>query len=992
MKTEDPHSKFPMANGQRVTPAVVTRRLGIGWKLLAAFGAIATLTVVATVVAWVLFANIRENLTIIADESLPEIAYSFRLAEQSAGISAAIPHLITVESPSDLDRMKKDLDGRLDAISTLVDIHGGHEGDASSVTDELQQQAQALRSHIERLERAVRSTLSAREKRKSLLDSLSSEHSLFIDALDPIIEAIHHETVSSTRRSVAGGTARIAGLVDEGMEAHQGVMKIRANINLITAVLHQVSVSDDLPFIRDKRSAIVGSIADIKHQGVKISEVKYGQRFVDSANEILGFAAGSRSIFELREAVLTGTGQQVDPLERRLAEEIADLDETHATFLTLGQQVLDSVDVRTLDSATNASIEAKKIILVIDEGIENLETLLFLHSDTNQLFGLLAEGGAAIFSEDIEAFRLRFDLLQNRILEKLIVYETTIHDPAVRATVEAVLAYGKGDRSILSSRLFELETLENATVILAQSQNLAGQMNVSAQALVEEAEQAGSSAKSRARSALSRGERVLGGIAALSLVAALLIAWLYVFRGIVRRLTSLSSSMLSISKGDLDTEIVVKGGNDEISDMREALVVFRDEAFKRRQAEEALRESEQRMRLILATSPIGVEISRTRDAEIVYANERLAEQFGQSTSKLVGSPTADLYVDGEEREQLLGRVESDGSVRDAEVLSKRADGTVFWSLRSFFPIEYAGESARLGWIYDITERKRAEEELRESKDRAEKALSDLKTAQERLIQTEKLASLGQLTAGVAHEIKNPLNFVKNFAEISTEYLQELKENLQAIIGKLEQDERDKTLDQFAAIDEMLAKIKEHGERANGIVQSMLAHTREESTVARPTDLNALLEESLDLAYHAARAEDQRFNVTLERTLDPAVGELDLYPAELMRVFLNLIGNAFYATRKRAAAGDGSSYVPTVAVSTQCTDGAVEVRVRDNGTGVPEDLTDKIFDPFFTTKPPGEGTGLGLSLSYETVVQQHGGRMVVSSEEGEFTEFVVTLPR
>ena len=472
----------------------------------------------------------------------------------------------------------------------------------------------------------------------------------------------------------------------------------------------------------------------------------------------------------------------------------------------------------------------------------------------------------------------------------------------------------------------------------------------------------------------------------------MLIAWLYVFRGIVRRLTSLSSSMLSIAKGDLDTEIVLKGGNDEISDMREALVVFRDEAFKRRQAEEALRESEQRMRLILATSPIGVEISRTRDAAIVYANERLAEQFGQSTSKLVGSPTADLYVDGEEREQLLGRVESDGSVRDAEVLSKRADGTVFWSLRSFFPIEYAGESARLGWIYDITERKRAEEELRESRDRAEKALSDLKTAQERLIQTEKLASLGQLTAGVAHEIKNPLNFVKNFAEISTEYLQELKEKLQAIIGKFEQDERDETLDQFAAIDEMLAKIKEHGERANGIVQSMLAHTREESTVARPMELNALLEESLDLAYHVACAEDQRFNVTLERTLDPAVGELDLFPAELMRVFLNLIGNAFYATRKRAAAGDGSSYVPTVAVSTQCTDGAVEVRVRDNGTGVPKALTDKIFDPFFTTKPPGEGTGLGLSLSYETVVQQHGGRMVVSSEEGEFTEFVVTLPR
>lgn len=835
---EDPHSESPMANGQSVAPTVAARRLGIGGKLLAAFGAIAALTVAATVVAWIQFANIRENLAIIVDESLPEIASSFRLAEESAGISAAIPHLMTVESPSDLDVMKKSLDGRLDAIRTLADIHGVHEGDATSLVHELQQNAQTLRSHVERLELAVRSRLSARQKRESLLDALSSEHKLFIDVLDPIIEAIHQETVSSIRRGIAG----------------------------------------------------------------------------------------------------------------------------------------------------------RSIVSVVDEGIESLETLLFLHSDTNQLFGLLAEGGTALFSKDIEAFRLRFDVLQNRILEKLIVYESSKHDPVVRATIEAILAYGEGDRSILSSRLSELESAENASVILAESQDLAGQMSVSAQALVEEAEQAGSSAELRARSALSRGERVLGGIAMFSLAAALLIAWLYVFRGIVRRLSSLSSSMLSIAKGDLDTEIVVKGGNDEITDMRKALVVFRDEAFKRRQAEEALRESEQRMRLILATSPIGVEISRTRDAVIVFANERLAEQFGQSTSNLVGSPAAGLYVDAEEREHLLGRVERDGSVRDAEVLSKRADGTEFWSLRSFFPIEYAGESAGLGWIYDITERKRAEEELHEAKDRAEKALSDLKAAQERLIQTEKMASLGQLTAGVAHEIKNPLNFVKNFAEISTELLEELKENLQSIIGKSEKDKRDETLDQFAAIDDMLTKIKEHGDRANSIVQSMLSHTREQSTTAGPTDLNALLEESLDLAYHAARAEDQSFNVTLERMLDQDVGELELYSAELMRVFLNLIGNAFYATRKRAAGGDGSSYVPTVTISTQCTDGAVEVRVRDNGTGVPKALVDKIFDPFFTTKPPGEGTGLGLSLSYETVVQQHGGWMEVSSVEGEFTEFVVTLPR
>ena len=815
-----------------------TRRLGIGGKLLLAFGAIAALTVTATVIAWLLFADVRENLAIIAEDSLPEIVASFRLAEESARIAVSIQHLTTAQSPSDVTTMSQGLDAQLVAIKALADIHGGHERDASPSVGALQKNAEALRSHIESLELAVRQTLAARQERESLLDALSSEHKLFIDAFHPIIEAVHDEL----------------------------------------------------------RSAM----------------------------------------YALRE----------------------------------GQEILSETE----------------------EDIEKLETLLFIHSDTNQLFGLLGEGGTALYSGDIESFRLRFDTLRNNIMEKLIIYESGQHEGAVRATVEAILSYGRGKRSILSSRHGELEADERASMILEQSENLAGQMSVLAQGLVEEAQRAGSAAESSTRSALSRGEFILMGISGLSFVAALLIAWLYVYRGIVHRLTSLSSSMLSIAKGDLDSEIAVKGGNDEIADMRETLIVFRDEAQLRRQAEEALRESEQRMRLILATSPIGVAIARIADATIVYANERLAEQFDRSTSDLVGSPAADLYANPEDREKLMDRVERDGSVRDAEVLSKRSDGAEFWSLLSFFPIEYAGESARLGWIYDITESKRAQAQLREAKERAETALSDLKAAQERLIQTEKMASLGQLTAGVAHEIKNPLNFVMNFAEVSIELLEELKESLGSTLDAHSKDNSDQALAQFATIDDMLAKIKEHGERADSIVQSMLSHSREGPAVSVATDLNGLLDESLDLAYHAARADDQSFNVTLERTLDPEVGKLEVYPADLMRVFLNLIGNAFYAVRKRATEGGDSSYVPTVTISTHPGGDSVEVRVRDNGTGVPESLKDKIFEPFFTTKPPGEGTGLGLSLSYETVVEQHKGWMAVSSEEGVFTEFLVTLPR
>ena len=968
------------------------RRLGIGGKLLAAFGAIAALTVAATVIAWVLFANVRENLAIIAEDSLPEIAASFGIAEESAQISAVIPRLVAAGSASELATMRAEVRERLAEITELAHAHAGHEQDSEVLVEALDEAVHALGARIEQLERAVQRSLAARQQREFLLDSLASDHIVFVDTVAPIIDDARDGMVASTRQSVADGTARIAGLVDESFEALRGVMQIQANINLITAILHQVAATGDERVLRDRRFAIVGPIADIRTQLTQVSGVEDGALFVDLTERILGFAVGEHSIFALRRATLGDDPAAAEAARRRLAVAIDELDTSHARFLELNRGMVDLVDERTLEAAANASKESQAIVRITEKGILRLERLLFIHSDVNQLFGLLGEAGTAIYSEDIESFRIRFDLLRERLEQHLREYEAGEHDPAVRRTAVQVLSYGQGDRSVLTSRLEELEAEENAAAMLAESQRLAAELGRSAQGLVKEAETAGADAESRTIAALATGEYVLVAIAVASLAAALLIAWLYVYRRIVRRLTSLSDSMLAIADGDLETEIVFQGGNDEITDMRGALVVFRDDAHKRRQAEQAVRESEQRMRLILATSPIGVGISRLEDGTIVYANRRLAEQLGRRTDELVGMRAADLYANQDIRERLLERVDRDGRVTDAEVLLKKADGSEFWTLLSFFPIEYAGGPARLGWIYDIAERKRAEEELREAKEAAETALADLEAAQARLVQTEKMASLGQLTAGVAHEIKNPLNFVKNFAEVSSELLDELEERLRPALEGLEEDARDDARHQLATIEGMLGKIREHGGRADSIVQSMLSHTREGPATTQPTDLNALLNESLDLAYHAARAEDQSFNVTLERAFDDAVGELDLYPADLMRAFLNLIGNAFYATRKRAVESDDNGYAPTVSVSTRSTDATVDIRIRDNGTGIPETVRERIFDPFFTTKPPGEGTGLGLSLSYETVVQQHGGWMEVSSREGEFTEFLVTLPR
>jgi PAS domain S-box-containing protein len=291
---------------------------------------------------------------------------------------------------------------------------------------------------------------------------------------------------------------------------------------------------------------------------------------------------------------------------------------------------------------------------------------------------------------------------------------------------------------------------------------------------------------------------------------------------------------------------------------------------------------------------------------------------------------------------------------------------------------------------DITERKRAEEAIRSARDAAETALRELQTAQASLVHAQKMAALGQVTAGIAHEIKNPLNFVNNFAGLSVELLDELKEAARAV-SALDPTKCAEIVETTRLLTGNMEKIVEHGRRADGIVRSMLQHSRGGSSNWQPTDLNALVEEALNLAYHGARAQDPNFDIALEHDLDSNLAPVDVVPQELTRVLLNLIGNGFYAANKRRRESDGT-YRPALKVTTREFGESVEVRVRDNGVGVPPENRDKLFQPFFTTKPTGEGTGLGLSISYEVVTQQHGGTITVDSEVGDFTEFTVRLPR
>ena len=280
------------------------------------------------------------------------------------------------------------------------------------------------------------------------------------------------------------------------------------------------------------------------------------------------------------------------------------------------------------------------------------------------------------------------------------------------------------------------------------------------------------------------------------------------------------------------------------------------------------------------------------------------------------------------------------------------------------------------------EKEKLQVKVEERTSELKKSLEDLKSTQSQLIQSEKMASLGELTAGIAHEIQNPLNFINNFSDVNNELLVEMKEEMDK--GNLT-DAKEIANDVIANEE----KINHHGKRADASVKGMLQHSRSSSGVKEPTDINALADEYLRLAYHGLRAKDKSFNATMKTDFDETIGNINIIPQDIGRVILNLITNAFYVVDEKKKSGV-ENYEPTVTVSTKKINGKVEVKVKDNGNGIPQKVLDKIFQPFFTTKPTGQGTGLGLSLSYD-IVKAHGGEIKVETKENEGTTFVIQLP-
>ena len=422
----------------------------------------------------------------------------------------------------------------------------------------------------------------------------------------------------------------------------------------------------------------------------------------------------------------------------------------------------------------------------------------------------------------------------------------------------------------------ELQLIARQGELLAANRDLAVDLLGSVDGLVSAARVRADDATLASDNAILTGRTLLLAISILSITGAILMAWLFVGRVLLRRISQLSDWMLRMAEGDIETQVEIRG-RDEVADMAAALEVFRRHALE-----------VQRLNLV----------------------EKLAAELGEKNTQL------------------------------------------------------------------------------------ETVLADLQRAQEQIVIQEKLAALGELTAGVAHEIRNPLNFVKNFSEASEELLEELREILgESTNGEVGEDDMSYILEIAGDLEDNLKRIRSHGDRANRIVEDMLMMGRD-SGEKRLARVNDILHEHMLLAYHSARANDLDFNLTIEENYDKNIGEMEVIPEDMGRVFLNLVSNACYAThdrrRKLEATGEGRGYIPEIRLSTQLGEGRVDARVWDNGGGIPQEHIEKIFNPFFTTKPTDQGTGLGLAISSD-IVRQHGGQLRVETERGESTTMIVELP-
>ncbi len=542
--------------------------------------------------------------------------------------------------------------------------------------------------------------------------------------------------------------------------------------------------------------------------------------------------------------------------------------------------------------------------------------------------------------------------------------------------INGFAALADGYNGIFESRERFFAAREREQELLAEAREVAISVAGAADALVQDAEAAARAAADHAEHTVELGVKVLLGLIALAAIAAVLIGWIYIGRGIVKRVQLLSAAMRRMAAGDMDTPAPVSG-DDEITDMAESLEVFRQHAREaaRLNTVEQLAEELQAQNETLEDTLAKLEVAEAETKALA----RFPEENPNPVMRLSPDRTV-LYansaaraVPGMTRPGMRAAADIGQAASQAFISGGSALITFETGARAFALTAAAVPGENYINIYgrEITEERRA---------------------QAQIMAQEKMASLGQLTAGIAHEIKNPLNFVNNFAKLSNELLEDLTAEVDRVKDAVDEDAREEIVAIVGDLTLNLTRIGEHGRRADSIVRGMLDHSRKESGEAQEVDVNKLVSDFVDLAYHGLRGQDTSFNSAIDKVLDADIGMIEASAQDLSRVILNIANNAFQATHAYKQK-QGDTYAPSLTATTKSlgADG-VEIRIQDNGPGMPDEVKAKIFEPFFTTKPTGEGTGLGLSMTYDVVAQMHGGSLEVETAPGEGACFIITLPR
>jgi len=591
--------------------------------------------------------------------------------------------------------------------------------------------------------------------------------------------------------------------------------------------------------------------------------------------------------------------------------------------------------------------------------------------------------------------------------------------------------YGNGTPNVFDVRKAQLTSASAVRGALLDTKDASAQFVASAERIFADVQKDARAQNAFFKNLIYKYSQLFAFLSLLCLVGAGAV-FFYVNRSVIQRLRKLSDSMRSSVDGH--TTAMPITGNDEIADMAKAAKFFVDSIAQR---ETGLRDSLQQLH---ALGEVIQAVNSTIDLETVLAT------IVAKATQLSNADAGAIYVFDEPTQEFLLRATYGledsivAALRDShirlgqtgisEAVERRVpiqipdvqydpsitlDIIVRAGFRALLYVPLLGTSKIIGAL--VVRRKQPGEfanstvellqtfaaqsvlaienarlfkSVEERTRELARSLQDLRIAQDRLVQTEKLASLGQVTAGIAHEIKNPLNFVNNFSTVSVELIDELRQALSE--AELSDKLRAEINEIANVLQSNLDKVVQHGARADSIVKNMLLHSRPGSGEHRPVEINTLVDESLNLACHGAKPEKHTFNIGIERSFDPTAGVVDLFPQEITRVLLNLISNGFYACTQRKAKTNGGDYEPRLSATTKNLGDSVQIRIWDNGTGIPQEVKEKMFDPFFTTKPPGEGTGLGLSISHDIIVKQHGGSIEVDTQPGGFTEIRLTLPR